>query len=280
MWISRQSPSFWQQDVDRVRKSINATRKVHFYDFSQQILDAKNSIGGWTVQQVIKLKMASKVGSDYYMVLDAKNTLLRNVKADTFYSSCHLPKLPDLFPLDHMADIHRVWLSNSASVLNVSLPKDRRYPLSTTPVLLHRQTVLNVLSRLREGPSIEGPICSGGLCPVFQLALRERATEFTLYFAWVYTQPDKTCLYDESESLGRRVKTLWRDEPLKQKTESLDIASNDNNETIMFGAQSGSLDSMDEPMRASASQRIFKIFLRTQLAGGNMTAKALAACVN
>ena len=66
LWVSKNPVSQYQADMDEAKAAIKKTRNVWFHDFTQQMNSVK--IGGWFAQMILKLKVASVVGSDFYVV--------------------------------------------------------------------------------------------------------------------------------------------------------------------------------------------------------------------
>merc|ERR1711920_191666 len=64
---------------------------------------------------------------------------------------------------------------------------------SITPVVMHTQTVIDMLGYLRENPSPLS-LCSGALCG----HIKNGATEFTLYYLYASTKTDEKCIHQAS----------------------------------------------------------------------------------
>lgn len=99
--------------------------------------------GGWYRQMLLKLQASMRVGSEFYLTLDADVVACRSVDLEALCASgkapCHV---------DH-ADLHPKWYRAAADILGAKLPRSA-ISHGVTPALLHAPTVqsmLGVLSR-------------------------------------------------------------------------------------------------------------------------------------
>jgi hypothetical protein len=198
MWVSFKP--FWQykEQIDEVLRLLRKTRLAFLLDFSE--LMRSTQITGWHAQQIVKLKVASKIGSSSYLVLDTKNTLIREVKADTFLMKCNQGRIQADYAGAEIPTEHLDWYRRSAKALHLQ-PPDKAggyWPASVTPVVMHKQTVLDMLSYIGEQASTD-KLCDGPLCEMMG-AIRSHgsgagATEFTMYTLWAYQKTKLECTH-------------------------------------------------------------------------------------
>jgi len=199
MWTSETPSADYQADIDEVKADIARTHEVDFKDF--QPLMANSNVSGWHLQQVLKLKMASEVASDYYIVLDSKNTIIKPIKLEDFFTPCNQGIIQAEFPWYKIPVPHSDWYARSAAALGVSKPGSRYWPASITPIVMHKPSVLSMLSMIGEGTNTD-ELCDGTLCKHLggYSESGHGATEFTLYTLFVYKNPtgktDLTCIHD------------------------------------------------------------------------------------
>jgi hypothetical protein len=192
MWVSVEPFWKYQKEIDEIKDLISQTRQVFLLDFSQKMRDA--NIPGWHAQQIVKLKVASRIGSDFYLVLDSKNTFIRQITADTFFTKCNQGRIQAEFPGDGIPSYHRDWYNRSAAALGVDPPADGYWPGSITPVVIHKQLVLDILDHIGEQASTDA-LCAGPLCELMgaHSGNGKGATEFTMYTLWAYQMTNLEC---------------------------------------------------------------------------------------
>jgi hypothetical protein len=191
-WVSDRPSSQYQGQLDQIKNSITG-RKVTLIDF-QPMMSASN-VGGWHAQQIVKLKMASVVGSDYYVIMDSKNTLIRKIVPQMFFTECNVARIQAEFEASKIPVPHSDWYRRSANALGLGPPSTGNWPASITPILLHKKTTLDMLAHLNEPSSIQ-TLCAGprpgDLCD--KMGARSisghGATEFTMYTLWAYSRPN------------------------------------------------------------------------------------------
>ncbi|CAK0854438.1 unnamed protein product [Prorocentrum cordatum] len=149
LWVSSSPAADYEKEIDQLKVAISKTRKVHFHDFSAT-LDGQR---GWVAQQVLKLKVATLVEEDFYVVLDSKNTFVRDIKPEIFVSSCNQAIVFGDYKAAELPELHSQWYETSARLLDVPSPLDGhddgdRWPPSITPMTFHRQTVLDLLAHI------------------------------------------------------------------------------------------------------------------------------------
>jgi len=154
---------------------------------------------GWIVQQIIKLKMAEIVSSDYYLVLDYDHFLTKHLSAsDLFISDGETLKVKYHFEPwqtennENYSTNCAWWIQSSKILRNTHLPTQNL--MSVTPQVLVAKFVKELISHLQEisvREKIDG----------WQLYLsKNEFTEFTLYWTFLL-QTNKTSYYTPDNSL-------------------------------------------------------------------------------
>mmetsp|Transcript_46845 Transcript_46845/g.134081 ORF Transcript_46845/g.134081 Transcript_46845/m.134081 type:complete len:854 (+) Transcript_46845:95-2656(+) len=194
MWVSDKPSSQFQDELDAITEAIGESHKVHFKDYTGAL--QSSGISGWFGQQVLKLKIAHDVKSEFYVVLDAKNTLIREVQRDSFFTACHQARIQAEFKYDDIPQPHSDWYARSANALELDPPSSGYWPASITPVVMHKQTVLDMLSDMGEDPDPE-TLCAGPLCDKMGAysSSGHGATEFTMYTLWAYQKTQLECAH-------------------------------------------------------------------------------------
>jgi len=277
MWVSTQSSSKYMDDLDGILETISKTHKVHLFDFSPLV--KRSGIAGWFVQQFLKLKIASVIPSEYYIVMDAKNTIIEPIQADTFFSPCNQGKIYSKYKFDDIPMPHIQWYKASARILGVDEPEKIpvKWPASVTPVVIHRPTVLRMLAALGEGAGIDA-VCAGPLCELFGVFSQvsqdqNHSTEFTLYNMYAYAKTDSECAVVakkpepwEAKVVHRWAVGLWRgvggqaDTMNKLNLKMLKNIQSGYVRPVMLGSQPGALDNMDEKTKAKATKIIVDLY--------------------
>jgi hypothetical protein len=191
MWVSDKSYYQFKEEIDHVLEMLRETREATLLDFTNQM--HSTNLAGWHAQQMVKLKAASVVSSEFYVVLDSKNTIVRPLTTDPFFTSCSQGIIQAEMTSQLIGEPHIDWYNRSAKALGVRDPKDKswpetlQWPASITPMVMHRQSVLSMLDQLGEAPSAEN-LCQGQLCNLIGAYSESGhgATEFTLYTLYVY----------------------------------------------------------------------------------------------
>merc|ERR1712224_327797 len=159
------------------------------------------------------------------------------------------------------------WYYASARVLGVDVPQGRKWSASITPVVMHTQTVIDMLNYLHESPSPLS-LCSGALCG----HIKNGASEFTLYYLYAATKTDEKCIHQASAH--NPAISMWRGIPASFNEGIVQTAADDPN-IIFFGGQSGALNGVGSQV-PSQIQEIF------DSAGvhdpSNYAADVMAAC--
>jgi len=261
LWISTQPSDAYAEGIDAIKNSLAESREVDLLDLSPQVNG--NDKDGWYAQQVLKLKVASRLTSEYYVVLDSKNTLVRDVSAETFLTDCHQARLVGTFPWGELPQLHQEWFHRSAEVLQVREPDGGEWPASITPMTFHRQTVLDMMEEIGEDPS-PFALCGGPLCGM----LEQGATEFTLYLMYAQSRDDFGCTHAVSNAgdwAHELAVSLWRG--LDSNLEELRNVATGIRFPTLFGAQHGALDSASDEQREEAARYLEEIYAGAGLAG-------------
>jgi hypothetical protein len=217
-------------------------------------------MSGWIAQQSAKLKVASRVLSEYYVVLDAKNTLLIDIEPDTFFTECNQGKIFGRYDMDNMPAEHRQWFGTSAGVLGQQVMEWGKWPASVTPMVLHRQTTLDLLSMLGESSDWDSGVCAGGLCDKFS----QQATEFTLYLVYAAQVASFDCIHAiEERPWGDELSiSIWRQatDGTAKQVKAIAEHSELNGRPFFFGSQAGALGSFDGDARLDVLRDLFTIY--------------------
>jgi len=129
-----------------------------------------------------------------------KNTLIKPIKMDMFFTPCNQGIIQAEFPWYKIPVPHSDWYARSAEYLQVAKPSSGYWPASITPIVMHKQSVLNMLSKLGEN-SDPGTFCDGSLCEHIGAYSDSGhgATEFILYTLFAYENPtgqtDLKCIH-------------------------------------------------------------------------------------
>lgn len=241
MWVSMMSSEDYKDDLQEAVEAIQKTHAVHLIDFSQQITTSAH-LTGWFGQQLVKLKVASVVKSEYYVVMDAKNTLIKPFKRDMYFDRCNRGKIQAQFAYDKIPKPHIDWYIKSANALGVSKPDKGYWPASITPVLFHRQTVLRMLQDIGENSSINA-LCNGKLCRMLGCNTKSGhgATEFTLYTLYAYQKAQLECIHsvEKMQHFSVEYKKDWQGNMYWQMDELGLGASPALKENISIGDKDG-----------------------------------------
>jgi hypothetical protein len=262
MWVSLVPASAYWSQIEEAISEINRTHNTTFLEFTQQVQQSGQS--GWAAQQVIKLKVASDIEADNYIVLDSKNTLIRDVASDTFINSCNQSRIFGSYPFELMPPPHKGWYDQSAAYLGVSPPAPGTWwPASITPMVMNRRTVLSLLKQVGERPSLKEGLCNGRLCSM--LGFDGSASEFTLYLVHAMSSRNDSCGHDVTR-LDRQheiATSLWR----HLKTDSREISDvfSGRKKPLFFGAQAHSLDSIQGRQRRLDMQSLMHIYQAAKL---------------
>jgi hypothetical protein len=245
LWLDESLATDHAEDIDEIKAAIEQTRRVTFHDFSWMI--RTKGMAGWKQQQMMKLKAATLIETDFYVVLDAKNAIIRDVRPGTLISACNTGFIFGQHTVGELTEEKRGWFEKSAKALGVTVPPDRKLSGSTTPVLMHTQTVRDMFQAIGEKMDTKD-LCMGPLCDF----IHDGATEFTMYELFVATRSEEGCIHTlTSRSLARN---LWNGCTVERRVQTIEEALADE-DVIFFGAQPGTLDGLspDEHSRLAKS---------------------------
>lgn len=291
MWVSLQPSSAFRDQIDKVMSNLGDTHETVLLDFSQQVIEGHAA--GWFAQQVFKLKVSSHVKSDYYIVMDSKNTIIRDIEEDTFFTQCNQGVIFGEFHAEEIPLPHSDWYKASARVLGATPPLESdskgKWPSSITPMVIHTQTVLDMLSKLGESSSTDN-LCDGPLCDMFGAHGngQDMATEFTMYVLAVRAREDFDCVMSvlDIDDGAPPAISLWRGNDAsmaEQMSVNLDNCREIADGKVwpfMFGAQFGALDGMMAEQKGPAEASILTIYTRAGLHDNSTTStRALLDCV-
>ncbi|CAK0820389.1 unnamed protein product, partial [Prorocentrum cordatum] len=270
LWLSKKPPSDYANDIEYITGVINKSHKSHLHDMS--FMFSETEIEGWFLQQVMKLKAASLVQAPFYVVLDAKNTFIKDVEQFTFMSPCNTGLIyadSDFSSLGEKQD----WYLKSADALGVSLPQDRKWSASVTPVVMHTKTVKDMLGQLSEDAT-PWELCSGPLCGYIE----KGATEFALYYSYIAAVSDERCIHatvPKSPAVA-----FWRGIDGDTKESTCNSVAGGERGVVMFGAQSGADSEFDEDQRKRIAACFADIYASAGLHDPERTSDAvLMQCV-
>jgi hypothetical protein len=254
LWISKHPSTEYDEKIKAIKDSLAKTHKVELLDMSSEVND--NHKDGWYAQQVFKLKAASHLKSEFYIVLDSKNTFMQDVDSQTFFTECNQARLLGTYPWGQLPKCHQEWFKRSVEVLKVPEPTGGEWPASITPMIMHRQTVLDMLNEIGETPTVD-KLCEGPLCKM----LDEGATEFTLYLMYAQSKPDFECLHAVSHASDwahELAVSLWRG--LESNVEEAKNVATGQRFPILFGAQHGALESVTDEQFKEVAGYLKKIY--------------------
>jgi len=268
LWVSLRDSADFKDELLPIVESLRKTRNVTLLDFHAQVLFSRTN--GWFAQQIYKLKAASFVKSDYYLVMDTKNTLLQKVKKDTFFTSCNQAKMFAEFPWAQMPEPHKTWFQNSQWKLNVSKIPTGPMPMSVTPILLKKQLVLDMLKLIGEDPAAES-MCNGNLCNMLMAPSpgdQRHPTEFTMYLMYAFGKTQLNCSHQvvTLDFAHRWAESLWRG---IEGNRQINIQNNIDCTRkiaigqwapIMFGSQPRALDHMSHEDRKETEANFVKVY--------------------
>jgi len=254
-WVSGRSRYEFASQLDEITRILEEHGDVEVLEMQL------GGMSGWIAQQSAKLKVASRVLSEYYIVLDAKNTLLMDIGPETFFTPCNQGKVFGRYDLDNMPTEHRGWFSTAAGVLGQQVMDWGKWPASVTPMVLHRQTTLDLLSMLGESSDFDSGVCAGGLCDKFS----QKATEFTLYLVYAAQVASFDCIHAiEERPWGDELSiSIWRSantEDTAVQVKAIAEHSKLSGRPFFFGSQSGALDGIDGEDRLSILKDLFTIY--------------------
>merc|ERR1740121_527657 len=257
-WVSERSRWDFANQLDEITRILEQHGDVEVLEMQM------GGVTGWLAQQSAKLKVASRVSSEYYIVLDAKNTLLRDLEPDTFFTPCNQAKVFGRYTMSEMPALHQSWFYASADALGQQAMEWGKWPASVTPMVLHKQTTLDMLSILGESPDFDNA-CSGGSCDRF----RQKATEFTLYLVYAAQIASFDCIHAiEERPWGHEISaSIWRGgrQEAAEQVRALAEHSDLNGRPLFFGSQAGALDSFEGTERLDILKDLWIVYENASL---------------
>jgi hypothetical protein len=294
LWVSEQPSSKYSTELKEVTDAVSGDRQVHLVDFQPIVKSTK--VNGWFAQQILKLKIASAIVSDFYMVLDAKNTFIKDIKADALFTPCHQAKIFAEYAWDTLPEPHATWYQAAQNLLDIHGAEDHpMWPASITPFIFHKQTTLDLLRDVHEEPKLN-VLCSHGEEFCRKLGVRSlnasdqnHPTEFTLYTSYAYGKTNLECAHKvistDPDSPDLISRSLWRgmeetrEDTMQQNLEILENITAGRLNPIAFGSQPSALDFMTNGTKAEAVKYVTQIYSDAGLYDASSTsANELITC--
>jgi hypothetical protein len=285
VWVSTRPPREYQTKIDAI---LNFTRLHHhatFMDFSPHLL-AEKDLGGWYAQQALKLKIASVISSEFYLVMDAKNTFIKDMPLNLFVSPCNVGKVFGAYLYDQIPVPHSHWYAASARALGIQEPAEGFWPTSVTPMMIHTETAIRMLNHIGENTSTDA-ICEGPLCKMLgaHTITGSGATEFTMYLTYARSLGNFKCNHvvdvPTSSNLAERwAVSLWRGEENRDKDlHRARLIAKEGQVPAMFGVQASALEGMNCSQKQQATQLIADIYFHGGLHDYSASADSIVNCV-
>jgi hypothetical protein len=228
----------------------------------------------------VRLKAASVVKSDFYIVLEAKDALLRNV-SELFFTNCNQGKIFGRYRMDEMPQPESDLYANAAALLEQTPLQEGRWPAMAAPLVMHTTTVLSLLRRLGEPRELGD--CTGGLC----YALAAGTSELTLYVVYAVRSVDFDCIHSvEERAWNDEVAcTIWaasgeeEREAAARQIRAVAEGSGNNSRPALFGVRGGSVLGFTGESRQRVLGDLVRLYSRAGLNLFN-TAEDLAVCLD
>lgn len=209
-------PTFREGVVDR-NKYPNLDIVIMGEESISPFLKHKN-ISGYMKQQLIKLLFSEHTKSEFYLTLDSdcvcykpliSDSLVSNGSAIGYSENIYTAK----WLFENNSESYQVgWWKKSFSMLGQKIPKDKSDLMyAVTPTLLHGQTVKALISHLHQyhNKTKEGFIVDIGQVKGW--------SEYSLYYAWVYSQNLGAALYHDGNS-KLKGRCFWSKNEIEQDT--------------------------------------------------------------
>lgn len=193
VWVSQSPSNEYSEQLTEILSALQSHGEVEFLE--ALVPEGKSE---WRAQQAVRLKAASVVQSDFYIVLEAKDALLRDV-SELFFTHCSQGKIFGRYRMDEMPQPESDFYANAAALLQQTPLQEGRWPAMAAPLVMHTATVLSLLRTLIEPRELGD--CTGGLC----YALASGASELTLYVVYAARSLDFDCIHSVEER-------AWNDE--------------------------------------------------------------------
>jgi len=288
LWVSDTAMWPYSDDLAELRIMVEHFNKsFHLVDFAPLIAEAREelasdhrndiyAIKGWYAQQVAKLKIATLIKNDFYVVMDAKNTLIVDLKPSALLSKCNQGMVSADFFWNKMPPPHGAWYRNAANLFHVNPQPHSRWPASISPFVLHRKTVLAALKEVGENASI-AKLCQGPLCRlVGKVGDDARVTELSTYLMYANTKTDVDCthsFYSVPSAVyggtGTGVLNVWGAEGPSQgglrREQAVDALASGVFRGIFFGFSHAALDDLPISKRHEIGSKAAQVYKRAGL---------------
>lgn len=176
------------------------------------LLGKRYNTAGWFVQQLVKLAIAEKIETDFYLTLDADVICMKPVGHDDLVENSRA------ITHIHPGDVHPDWYADAERVLGMARSGVTH---GVTPSVLSRDGVLQLheflATRVSRTPSALGALCPRGsrlrdlFCGWRSHLLRNTPwTEYSLYytflestrtFDWYHVRRGREAIYDSDRSV-------------------------------------------------------------------------------
>lgn len=202
---------------------------------------------GWWAQQVLKLRAAEFMSTDYYVVLDSKNQLIKPISIDSFFNADN--KVKTWFhSYRNNAESH---CRGSFDYFGIDAePYINCLPPSITPIIMSKEIVLRMIKKVESSTSSS-----------FEQSFLSCSdtTEFLLYYAFMIEQGiDMKEFYEGVEQL---VSTLFLDKLKDKNTFDSIINKALLPSTIAFGVHRAVIPELKEWHK----QRIYEVWMHAGL---------------
>mmetsp|Transcript_9099 Transcript_9099/g.16669 ORF Transcript_9099/g.16669 Transcript_9099/m.16669 type:complete len:758 (+) Transcript_9099:149-2422(+) len=192
IWASKNDPNVTEHKsgMDEVIKNLDGIpAKV----LTTDDLDI-DTRWGWILQQKTKLLATKYVSSEYYLVLDSKNILVKDLTKSHIVNDCNSMKVSTTGwgnnkPLyfNTIGGLNKRWYHGSDEALGLHTDNDTQVIPSGTPFIMNTQVVNDLLEYLVD----RYPDANGSSDAVLQKIFFEKsASEFTSYFLYQSSKPE------------------------------------------------------------------------------------------
>jgi hypothetical protein len=242
------SSGFYEEVAAIVETEFGHSERERVRIWSSRDLLSVSDPRGWFTQQILKLKIASYVESEKYVVLDAKNHLIRKTDVNSFLSPDGRPYMARTFnnmPLkDYILGSLRTFGLDSNIADQYSMP-------SITPFVLYRDCVLAMMKDIER--------IHGRQFDDYFLYGENLVSEFGLYSAYFIANDINL---EDAYWCDRAICiTFWKQwMPTEEKQlKALSVVANEG--IVMLGLHRNCMVSMSDKARAT----IFDIWIEAGL---------------
>ena len=205
----------------------------------------KDENHSYLAQKALKIMIASKIKSDYYLIVDTKNFFIRNLHTHDFFNS-------EGKPISHLSSYKEGYQKKSLTAclnyFNITEELDTALS-NTTPLLMIKEISLDLISK----------IYTNNLSTIFDLLQKDKKiNELLLYFSYIYS----TRGLDQVYHLGKRqYVTLFEKWPEKELDIRNVIKRVELKEIYIFGIHSKRYLHLSE----DSKKLIFNIWIEKKL---------------